>query len=145
MILVLGVLGSMSACTVETPPKGPVSVVEHFAQSPGDAPASVSPGDEYFAHDGSGSETYELTLPAHARSVTVFLACDADVNGTIGIRSGLEGAVEFGLDGCGGENWSSGGHDLSTAALPDSVQVTVEDGVNWKATIYVSGDPIPTP
>ena len=145
VVLALGLLGSMSACTVGTPPIGPVSVVEHFAKSPGDAPASVNPGDKYFVHDGSGSETYKLTLPKYARSVTLFLACDADVNGTINVRYGSTVVAEFGLGGCGGENWSSGGHDVSTAALPDSVQVTVKNGVNWKATIYVSGDPIPTP
>jgi hypothetical protein len=145
VVLALGLVGGMTACTPGTLSIPPVSVVEHFAKNPTAAPASVKPGDKYFVHDGSGTETYKLKLPKYARSVTLFLACDADVNGTIGVRYGSTVVGEVTLEGCGGENWSSGGHDVSPAAWPDSVHVTVKEGVKWKATIYVSADPIPTP
>lgn len=144
ILMGLAILGTLTACTAEPLPALPVSAVDHFATNPAAAPASVKPGDRYFVHDGKGSETYELNLPAYTRSVTMFLACDANVNGTISVLAQRTVIAGVTLGGCGGEIWSSGNHDVDPAKLPDTVQVTVKQGVKWKATIYVSREPIPT-
>ena len=140
----LAILGALTSCTPQPVPLQPVSVVDHFATSPDQAPASVKLGDKYFVHDGSGSETYPIRLPAYTRSVTLFLACNADVDGTVQVLDRSTVIAGVTLEGCGGEIWSSGAHDIDRDKLPDTVQVTVKDGVKWKATIYVSHDPVPT-